>query len=208
MVAELGDLGGKVDSQKRGFIVHSVLLLAADGGRTLGLLEQARWCRPVAQRGQRQTRDERAYAAKESFKWQRASERLARRLGATQARVISGCDRDADVYAYLQHKVSHAERFLVRASWDRRVAGEAAHLFEALERAPLLGSQVVSVPQRGGAQARRARCAHLEICTARVQFRGPRRAAGAGCVGRAWGVGGGAAGATRPGAVVLAVVDE
>ena len=61
---------------------------------------------------------------------------------------------------YLQYKVERGERFVVRASWDRRVAGEARHLFEALERAPVLGSHGVRVQQRGGAHARRSRQAH------------------------------------------------
>ena len=60
VVEELGDLGGKADARRRGFIVHSVLMLAADSGRTLGLLEQSRWQREVSARGTRQVRAERA----------------------------------------------------------------------------------------------------------------------------------------------------
>ena len=176
VVKELGDLGGPAKSKKRGFIVHSVLMVEAESGRTVGLIEQERWCREVARRGQRHQRATRAYGDKESYKWQRASERMAARLGETQARVISVCDREADVYEYLQHKVGRGERFVVRASWDRRVAGEARHLFEALERAPVLGRHTVKVPQRGGVAARRARQATLEVRAVRVDFRGPKRA--------------------------------
>lgn len=175
---QLGDLGAKQESEKRGFIVHSVLLLAAESGCTVGLIEQERWCRPVAERGKRHQRGERAYAEKESFKWQRASGRMAERLGVTQARVISVCDREADIYEYLQYKVERGERFIVRASWDRRVAGEARHLFEALERAPVLGSHGVRVQQRGGAHARRSRQAHLQVRSACIKFCAPRRAPG------------------------------
>ena len=53
VVDELGDLGGPASSNKRGFIVHSVLIVEAASGRTVGLIEQERWCREVAQRGQR-----------------------------------------------------------------------------------------------------------------------------------------------------------
>ena len=126
-VKELGDLGGPAKSKKRGFVVHSVLMVEAESGRTLGLIEQERWCREVAHRGQRHPRAKRAYGDKESYKWQRASERMAARLGETQGRTVSVCDREADVYEYLQHKVGRGERFVVRASWDRRVAGEAGH---------------------------------------------------------------------------------
>ena len=175
---QLGDLGAKQESEKRGFIVHSVLLSAAESGCTVGLIEQERWCGPVTERGKRRRRGERAYGEKESFKWQRASGRMAERLGVTQARVKSVCDREADVYEYLQYKVERGERFVVRASSELRVAGEARRLFEALERAPVLGSHGVRVQQRGGAHARRSRQAHLQVRSACIEFCAPRRAPG------------------------------
>ena len=50
------------------------------------------------------------------------------------------CDREADVYEYLQSKIECEERCVVRASWARRVTGETGHLFAALEGAPLRGT--------------------------------------------------------------------
>ena len=180
VVDKLGDLGGPANSKKRGFIVHSVLMMEAESGRTLGLIEQERGCREEGQRGQRHQRGKRAYGDKESYKWQRASERMAARLGETQGRVLSVCDREADVYEYLQSKVGRGERFVVRASSDRRVSGEASHLFEAVGRAPVLGGHTVKVPRRGGVKARRARQAALEVRAVQVEFRGPKRAPGLG----------------------------
>ena len=60
VVEALGDWGGKAPARGRGLIVHSVLLLAADHGRTRGLREQSRWQRAVSARGTRQVRAERA----------------------------------------------------------------------------------------------------------------------------------------------------
>ena len=57
------------------------------------------------------------------------------------ARVISVCDREADVYEYLSDKCAHNERFIVRACWNRRVqiqepeGANAAHLYAALSQA-------------------------------------------------------------------------
>ena len=59
VVEALGDWGGKAHARGRGFIVHSVLMLVADSGRTRGLLEQSRWQRAVSARdaaGARRTR--------------------------------------------------------------------------------------------------------------------------------------------------------
>ena len=175
VAAELGDLGGDARSAKRGFFVHSVLLLDAESVQTVGLIEQERWQRESTARGQRHRRRERAYEDKESFKWQRASERVAERLGETMSRVISVCDREADVYEYLKYKRRADERFVVRASLDRCVQGEARHLFEALEQAPVLGEHSVRLEQRGGKQGRRARTARLSVRAGTVTLRAPQR---------------------------------
>ena len=122
---ELGDVGGKERSKKRGFMVHSVILLEERSGTTVGLIEQTRWCREKGSRGKRHKRKERAYEDKESFKWERASRRVTARLGEVMGRVISVCDREADVYEYLGYKTRCDERYVVRSSWDRRVKGES-----------------------------------------------------------------------------------
>jgi hypothetical protein len=169
--AELGDLGGPSAASGRGFHVHSVLLLERSSGRTLGLADQQWWCREAEQRGQRHRRGERAYADKESFKWQRASAQLSESFGADLSRVISVCDREADVYEYLSYKVGHGQRFVVRAAWNRRTPAPARHLFAEVESAAVLGEATVRVPQRGG---RRARVARLALRGCAVELREPK----------------------------------
>ena len=174
---ELGDLGGPEGSRRRGFHVHSALLVDAHGERTLGLAAQHCWRRDEGERGQRARRRERAYETKESFKWQRTAQQLRTRLGPLMERVVSVCDREADVFEYLYDKVEHGERFVVRAAWDRRTA-QAQRLFERLENAPVLGAREVEVMQRGGRRARRAQvelrgCA-LELCEPRAGKAGRR----------------------------------
>jgi hypothetical protein len=181
--AELGDLGGREDSVRRGFLVHSVLLVDALSARTVGLVEQRRWCRASSARGQRHRRAQRAYQDKESAKWERASERVAARLGATMARVISVCDRESDVYEYLRYKSDCGQRYVIRAARDRRVNdAPQARLFEALEAAPVLGEHVVELAQRGGGKGRGARTVHLELRACTVALRAPQRDASHGAL--------------------------
>lgn len=175
VVSELGDLGGDARSAKRGFFVHSVLLVDAQSGSSVGLIEQERWRREPQARGQRHRRRERPYEDKESFKWQRASQRMAARLGETMARTLSVCDREADIYEYLKYKRQAGERFVVRAAWDRRATGDVGHLFAALEQSALLGEHPVQLAQRGGPQGRRAREARLQVRAATLTLRAPRR---------------------------------
>jgi hypothetical protein len=175
---QLGDLGGPANAPGRGFFVHSVLLLDAQTEQTVGLIEQHYWMRPPTQRGKRHQRRERDYLDKESYKWQRASERMRVRLGKdVMARVISVCDRESDVYEYLSDKCLHGERFVLRAAWNRRVDLEepegqnASHFYAALSHARQMAQVEVKIPQRGG---RPARTAELTVQTLRLRLYRPR----------------------------------
>lgn len=159
---ELGDMGGRKNSKRRGFFVHSTLALDAQTGTTVGLLDQRYWMRESSKRGQRHERKKRPYEKKESFKWQATAERLGTVLDReTMQRVISVCDREADIYQYLHYKLGHGERFVVRAARDRALKVESTdaeerHLFAAMSKAISHGVVDVDVPQRGGRPARKA----------------------------------------------------
>ena len=49
------------------------------------------------------------------------SHELEKRLGSKLADTVSVSDREADVYEFIQYKVSHNQRFVLRASHDRTV---------------------------------------------------------------------------------------
>lgn len=172
---ELGDLGGGENSAQRGFWVHSSLLVDAETGETVGLLDVQTWMRSTEERGQRHQRKQRAYESKESFKWQRTTEEVRGRLGPQQMkRVISVSDRESDIYQYMANKLDHDERFVVRACWDRVVRGEQDAPWERLwtlwPKAPPVGSFLLRVEQRGG---RPARVIDLTIQTLSVQLKRP-----------------------------------
>jgi hypothetical protein len=175
--AELGATGSQRDAKQRGFLVHSILLLAANGDRTLGLIEQRHWIREKAKFGQKHARKQRGYEDKESFKWEQASRRMAERLGAAMSRTISVCDRESDVYHYLAYKLDHDQRFVLRARADRCIEQSTQHLFDTMEKdAQTLCEYTVAVSQRGG---RRAREARLSLRSLRVDLKAPATYAGA-----------------------------
>ena len=89
-----------------------MLLLNAQIMQTLGLAHQEWWCRPD---------DPKLADLKESGKWQYASERCSELFAEQMHRVISVCDREADIYDYLAYKLSNGERFVVRAKHLRAV---------------------------------------------------------------------------------------
>ncbi len=152
LAQHLGSIGGAAGTTTRGFMLHVALAFHADGRELLGLVDQQRWIRPGKRPGHK-ARKQRPYEEKESVKWQRTSEHLRELLGPTMKHVINVCDREADIFEYLQNKIDHGERFVVRNCYDRRVRGEDAgqkqHLWSELQNAPVLGERTVTIGQRG-----------------------------------------------------------
>ena len=169
--SELGDLGGPKDSKTKGIWAHSVMLLDANTERTIGLIDQQRWIRDDEDRKKNNSCKQRPYEEKESFKWQQSSENIVRRLGGQVAKTISVCDREADIFEYVQHKLNHNQRFVVRAAKNRTLTGEDQLLFDALAAEPVLGQYTITVPQKGG---RKERKATLQVRSKRVTIQSPK----------------------------------
>lgn len=135
---ELGKLGATED-RSRGWWVHSVLLLEATTFRTVGLLHQEWWMRP----------DDPADAVeKESGKWLAAATTCRQRMGNMMSKVIAVCDREADIYAYMQDKLAHQERFVVRSKHRRKDTESGLYLYDHLCQQPELGGYQVTIPQK------------------------------------------------------------
>lgn len=81
--------------------------------------------------------------------------------------VISVCDREADIFEYIQYKLDHAQRFIVRASHNRKLEGSNDYLFQALSSAVTLGTYTIEVAQKA---KRKKRQATLELKTTAVTF--------------------------------------
>jgi len=166
VASELGKLG-KPSDKARGWWVHSVLMLNSKTLQTVGLVHQEWWCRP----------DDKSYAElKESGRWLTASEDYSARLGELMPRVIAVCDREADFFEYLAYKISHQERFVVRASHMRKIEESSENLPGHLKSQPALGGYQVNVPQKGMVDSkgkrynRKARTAKLEVRSASITF--------------------------------------
>jgi len=171
----LGDVGGPAEASARGWLVHSSLVLDACSGRTVGLIDQQWWMREASGRGRKHRRRARAYETKESYKWEAATQRVADRLGEAISRTIFVCDREADVYEYLETSRGRGWRFVVRVSQDRRLAEAEQRLWGFMASQPVLGRMRVEVPQKGG---RKARVADLTIRSSRVVVQPPKREVG------------------------------
>tara|TARA_R110000744_G_C19329522_1_gene558433 strand:+ start:654 stop:1364 length:711 start_codon:yes stop_codon:yes gene_type:complete len=128
------------------------------------LAHQEWWCRP-------NDPDE-----KESGKWQAASEFCRAVLGEQMRKVIAVCDREADIFDYLENKQLHAERYVVRGKHRRKIEESSENLFDHLGSQAVLGEYQIIIPQKGmvGANGKRfnrpERTAHLQVRSANVTF--------------------------------------
>jgi hypothetical protein len=131
-------------------LVHPVLVVDADNGVILGLLDVQLWDRhgPVAQDVTRKT-DE-----KESRRWLIGAEAAAilRQAGATCVTVIA--DREGDLYPAFARRPVDVE-LLVRAPTDR-VLSAGGHLFAYLDDLPVAAQFFLDLPAIPGRAARRA----------------------------------------------------
>lgn len=168
---------GHITSHKcsSGLEAHSVLLFAPTTQQVVGLIEQHRWARDREAHGQKKQRAKRVYEEKESYKWQRASQAMATRLGPQMSKVISVCDREADIIEYLRYKTDTRQRFIVRSMQSRCIEEDQNKLYEYSETLHSAGERIVQVQQKGGRKARVARC---EIRFAAVTVKVPANKTG------------------------------
>lgn len=142
--------------------------LEATTFRTVGLLHQEWWMRP----------DDPADAdEKESGKWLAAAATSRLRMGSMMSNVIAVCDREADIHAYLQDKLAHNERFVVRSKHPRKDVESGLYLYDHLKNQPELGGYQISIPQkgvvdkRGKRKNRPARKASLSLRSGRITLK-------------------------------------
>lgn len=167
----LGYTTNKVDAKNRGYLVHSTVLLDADTEKTLGLISQNRWCREKKDYGKRNSRRKQAYTEKESYKWEHNSRDVAKRLDKQITDTISICDREADIFEYIQYKLTHNQRFVVRAC-QNRILSTKTTLFKHLSAISTLGTYEIEIAQKAN---RKKRTALLELKASSVSFIPPKR---------------------------------
>lgn len=171
MPDKLGHTTSSPDAKRRGVSVHSVLLYSPEQQHTIGLIEQYRWVRDKGEFGKRKQRQKRDYQDKESYKWERASAAMSKRLGDKMKDCISVADREADIIEYLSYKCVNNQRFVVRVNSNRPLE-EGSRMFDYLSEQTVAGAYQIQVPQRGG---RKGREATLSIQYARVNVLAPQR---------------------------------
>jgi hypothetical protein len=132
------------------FFVHPVLVVDADDGVVLGLLDVQIWERPeAAASGTARPTD-----AKESRRWLVGAQAAASLSAAGAASVTVIADREGDTYAAFARRPREVA-LLVRAQTERCLAG-GGYLFGHLDALSVADSFVLDLPAIPGRAARRA----------------------------------------------------
>jgi hypothetical protein len=156
-----------------GLVVHDTMAFNLEG-TPLGLLNVQCWARDPKQFGKKHQRHQLAFEEKESVKWLRSLEAVARvQSQCPQTQIVSVGDREADIYELFVWATQRAARphLLVRAEQNRHLQQEHGYLWEHLAAEPVAGIKPVRLPRRS---TRRARIAELEVRFAPVELRAPQ----------------------------------
>jgi hypothetical protein len=164
-----GKVGNGVDI---GLFVHPVVVVAADSGGILGLVEAI-----TINRTRRATkhRRKRPVHRKESQRWLDGLDAAGRALSSAR-QVTMIADRECDFYAELIAPRPDNVHLLIRSGQDRGLLG-SGRLFEAADAFPIVARRAIDVPARpGGRPARKAELAigFGSVSIARPQHQVPK----------------------------------
>lgn len=163
-------LGYGSNRKVRGFFMHSILAVTPDG-LPLGVLGMKTWARPDEQFGKKHKRRQLGVEEKESFKWIEGIEQLhLLQERCPQTKLVTVCDREADIYDLFALERAKGVEYLVRAAWNRRVIHPEGYLWEAMQAAERTGTTILRIPARGGEPER---LAQMEVRCAPVRVRPP-----------------------------------
>jgi len=139
----------------RGLKAHSVLASTLEGV-PLGILWQRIWTRDINDVGRSRRRRQHETREKESQRWITCLEEAQSAIPEA-TRVITVADREADIFDLLAAPRRPGSDLLIRAAHDRRVSGEARHLWKAVRDLPVAGTVTVSLRRRDSLAPREAR---------------------------------------------------
>ena len=158
----LGEIGTK-QQQQRGFGMHSTLVVTPQG-LPLGFLTQAFFERPIGEASHTASEIQKLpIEEKESYRWIAAFQPTIA-LAPEGVRVVTVCDREADIYElFVMAQDRHAD-LLVRANFDRRLDEEAPYLWAKVENQRKAGALTVDMVGNDKREARQATVS-VRFCT-------------------------------------------
>lgn len=150
-----------------GLVMHTSFALTTDG-LAVGLLDQKIHSRPPLPEGVKELKKKShgialAIQDKESIRWLESLKKTKDALELSNVRVVTVCDREADIYDFFEYSDRIDSPVLVRARQDRRVNRPSRcseknqdTLWSLIQGLPIQGTLQVEIPLRDNKPARTA----------------------------------------------------
>lgn len=139
----LGSCSSSEDSL--GALVHTSLA-ASVAGVPLGVLSQKAWVRDPEEKGKKHNRRKKETKDKESQKWLDSLDTSLKDI-PSDIKVVTVCDREADIYDFFNKAVSEGRDLLVRVAQNRRIEEEHKLLIPQIENSTIAGETIVTIPR-------------------------------------------------------------
>lgn len=166
----------------RGLLMHSCLAVSTDG-LPLGLLDQKIFSRKSSKKKSKREKDITSIEKKESHRWLKSLQNSKRLVGNT--RMVTVCDREADIYEFLKLSAEVNAPVLVRANHDRAVNKRSMYteqpvmtLWDKIQKEHCAGKFSIEIPYRRKTKhttEREARIAKLELRYVDFKLNPPKR---------------------------------
>ena len=165
---------GTAKQKSRGMVMHSALMMTPQG-LSLGMGSQHIWVRgEEIQPAERTVRRQQPIEEKESYKWLQALTQVMK-IVPHGTQVVHVGDSESDVYELFLHAQTLHSELLVRAAQNRKVvAPEVGLLWQTMNKLPVQGHRLLTLPKR---KQHPARTADLTIRFAPLTLNPPQRPA-------------------------------
>ena len=149
--------------------MHSTFVVGTDG-LPLGVADQKIYSRPqppeeMNAKERKALKNRLPTEDKDSYRWVESLENTSRNLAGIQSRVVTICDREADIYDLFLRAQQLNAPFVVRANYDRNVNKTSRYseitgvkLWALLKRQKCEAKIKVQIPKQKGHEARTASC--------------------------------------------------
>jgi hypothetical protein len=152
-----------------GLVMHSTFMVGTDG-LPLGIADQKIYARPqpneeMDAKKRRALNDRLPTEEKDSYRWVESLENTSRNMAGIQSRVVTICDREADMYDLFLCAEQLTALLVVRANYDRAVNKKSRYseitgekLWSLLKRKRCEATIQVQIPKQQDQSARTASC--------------------------------------------------
>lgn len=161
--------GKKDDGVTLGLVMHSTFVVGTDG-LPLGIADQKIYSRPqpsneMDAKKRKALNGRLPIEKKDSYRWVESLENTTANLADINGRVVTLCDREADIYNFYLRAQQLGAPFVVRGNYNRTVNKKSQHseitgekLWDLLERQESALTIQVQIPKQNDHPARIATC--------------------------------------------------